>query len=439
MNGVMDLESNVTNASAEVEVNVSTEVAALSPADISSPEPDFAGIRGWRVTLYTVWLAQTFAMLGFSFVMPFVPFYIRTLGVHGTAAVVRWSGLIDSCAGIMMACTAPFWGVLADRYGRRPMVMRAMFGGAIAVGAMGLAKNVKQLLGLRVVQGGVTGTVSASIALISSVVPRAELGFSLGLMQTAVFLGNSLGPLLGGQAADAWGYRLPFAITCGLLLICGLLVLFGAKERFVRPEPKARADKDQPKVSLRQSLLLPGVSGLLVVYLLLNLSGSFVGAFFSLYVEQVNGSTRNAASVTGIIIAITGVAAALSAVFLGKLSDRVGHRKVLIASTALAGIVCLPQAFVHNVWQLAALRIFSGFAAGGMSPSLNAIVARTVPRGNLGRAYGSTVTAAAIGWSTGPLLGSWVASVINLQAPFVIMGCLMLLMALVVRIALKRD
>jgi len=396
--------------------------AAAQPAE----EQD--GISGWKVTLYVVWIAQLFSMLGFSFVFPFVPFYIRSLGVIDPKALRLWSGLIDSSSGLVMAVMAPIWGWMADRYGRKPMVQRAMLGGGAAVGAMGLVHNVQQLMGLRMLQGAISGTVSASVAMVSSVVPKAELGFSLGLMQMAVFAGSSFGPLVGGKAAEHLGYRAPFAVAGGLLFISGLMVLFWSKERFVRPA----AGEGGRRESLMDLLRQPGVSSLLLVFCLLNLSGSFVGPIFPLYVEQVSGDVKTAASATGLMMAVSGVMAALAAIVMGKLSDRVGRKKVLVGCVALAGLVCIPQAMVRSVGQLLVLRACSGIAAGGMSPSLNALVAETVPREHLGRAYGLTVTAAAIGWSVGPALGGWAASMIGLRPPFVIMGGLMLMMSVIV-------
>lgn len=413
----MDTELTANNTPLDAET-----IAALPT------EQEHNGIPGWRTTLYIVWFAQLLAILGFSFVIPFVPFYIRSLGVTDPKALRVWSGLIDSSSGLMMALTAPLWGCVADRYGRKLMVTRAMLGGAVLVGAMGLVSNVRQLMTLRVLQGAVTGTVSASIAMVSSVVPKEELGFSLGLMQMAVFVGGSFGPLLGGKVAESMGFRMPFAITGVLLLIAGILVLFGAKERFVRPVK----NDDEPKESLKSFLRLPGIGSLLLVFLLLNLSGSFVGPIFPLYVELVNGNAKTAASMTGLMMAVTGVTAALAAVLMGKLSDRIGRKKVLIACMALAGVICIPQALVSNVWQLLVLRALSGITAGGMSPSLNALVATTVPRNRLGRAYGITVTAAAIGWSVGPALGGWAASLVGLRIPFAIMGGLLLTMSVVV-------
>jgi DHA1 family multidrug resistance protein-like MFS transporter len=405
------------------EQEVTVQPAALERKPAASATD---GNPGWRVTLYTMWVAQLMAMIGFAFVMPFIPFYIRDeLGVSDARMVPIWAGLLGTGSGIMMSVVAPLWGWVADRYGRKLMVQRAMFGGAVILALMAYVRNVHQLFVLRIVQGAFTGTVSASIALISSVVPVAYMGFSLGLMQMSVFTGNSLGPLIGGAVAQRFGYRLPFLVTGGLLFAAGLLVLFGAKERFRRPS----AEEHRAAGSIKDILAGPGVIVLLSVYTLTNLSGSLVGPIFPLFVEQLNGAAGRAASLTGIIMAVTGITSAVAAIVVGRMSDRFGHKPVFVICTALTGFTCLPQAAAHSVTQLLIIRAIFGIGAGGMAPAMNAMVASLVPRNRLGQAYGITTTFSALGWAIGPMLGGWAAAALGLRVPFVIMGGMLILLA----------
>ncbi|UCH33983.1 MAG: MFS transporter [Armatimonadota bacterium] len=391
------------------------------------PPGDADGDPGWRLTLYAAWVAQLFCIIGFSFVMPFFPFYIRDLGVPDRVVPI-WAGFLATAGGITMTAAGPLWGMVADRYGRKLMVQRAMFGGAVVLGMMGLARNVYQLLALRFLQGTITGTVPASIALVSSVTPKNRMGYSLGLMQMAVFTGASVGPWLGGAVADRFGYRVPFAVTGALLFCGGLLVLFGTRERFKRPEPHEAMGAG----SIRGLLSLRGVVTLLLVYFMLSLSGSIVGPIFPLFVESLMKTPERAASITGMLLAIGGIVAALASVTIGRSSDRFGHRRVLILTISLAGLFCFPQAVVRTVGQLLAIRILFGFAAGGMAPTVNALVTNIVPRSYLGRTYGLTTSANSLGMALGPSLGGWLAAAAGLRFPFVLMGAMLLLLALMV-------
>src|SRR6266542_4201687 len=197
----------------------------------------------WRRTFWTLCVCQCVAMLAFGMATPFLPLYIRALGVRDTTDAARWSGLMSSGAMLVMAAIAPVWGVIADRYGRKPMVTRALFGGGMVVAMMGFVHSPQQLFGLRLVQGVFSGTVSATRTLVSSVAPAAQLGYVLGTMQTASFVGNTAGPLIGGVIADHVGYGPSFVVTGVLLVATGFAVLRLVHEDFQRPalaEPGTR-------------------------------------------------------------------------------------------------------------------------------------------------------------------------------------------------------
>jgi len=398
------------------------QAPAQQLADHAIVQPD--GDPRWRVTLPVMWVAQLCAIMGFSFVMPFIPLFIRELHVTGRMVPI-WAGLTITGSGIAMSIVSPFWGYLADRRGRKLMVQRAMFGGAFVLGIMGLVRNVYELTILRTIQGAVTGTVAACTAMVSSVVPRDRLGFSLGLMQMAVFTGGSIGPYLGGVLAEHYGFRIPFAVTGGLLLFGGILVRFAATERFTAPAPQERAAATPLRVLLRSRMVL----GLLGVYFAMNVASSFVGPIFPLFVEQIVGGAQQAASTTGLLLAVAGIASAVSAVLVGRLSDRVGHRAMLVLCTALTGLLVTPHFWAQTVAQLAVLRVAFGLAAGGMMPAMNAIVASVVPRSNIGQAYGFTATASALGFAVGPAIGGVAAAALGYRWPFLIMGALMVMVA----------
>ncbi len=195
----------------------------------------------WRRTLYTIWFTEFIAVLGFNFVLPFIPYYIQELGVTDRQQVALWAGLATSLMSLGFAIMAPIWGMLADRYGRKQMVMRATFAGAILMVLMAFVTNVQQLVLLRILHGVFTGTIAAATTLVVSVVPKEYSGVAFGSLQTAVYLGTSLGPLLGGIAADSLGYRSSFWVTGALLLFSGILVTLLVREDFHPAEDVTRS------------------------------------------------------------------------------------------------------------------------------------------------------------------------------------------------------
>ena len=393
-------------------------------------------MQRWKKNLYSTWISQLIAIIGFYFVFPFIPFYIQELGVTGVNQVARWAGILAGAPALTMAIFSPIWGSLADKYGRKLMVERAMFGGAIVTTCMGLVSNVYQLLALRILQGALTGTIPASVALISTTTPQERLGFSLGLMQTAVFSGASIGPLLGGVVADFFGYRCSFYITGSLLFIAGLIVLFLVEEGFQPLSQEEIAGKGFWKniwiiFSSRQLLAM------IVVLFFIQFAGMIVYPIFPLFVQFLAKSSSRIASITGAMLALTGIASALSSVIIGQVSDNVGYKKILIVSTLGAGMFYLPQAFVGNIFQLFLLRVALGLFAGGIMPTANAIIAFSVSDEHRGKVYGITASASSLGNATGPIAGGIIASILSLRAVFIFTTALLIIAGIWVTIAVR--
>jgi len=235
----------------------------------------------WRKNLYASWIAEMIAITGFNFVMPFMPFYIQELGITDVGKAAQWAGILTGVPAIVMTIFSPIWGSLADIYGRKIMVERAMFGGAISIFFMASVVNVYQLLFFRILQAALTGTVAACIALVSSSSPSHKMGYSLGLMQTAIFTGTCIGPLLGGVIADNFGYRNSFHITAMLLFIAGLLVFFLVKEDF-HPLPKKEISSNNFWKNLRIVFSSRQLVIMIFVFFLVQFSVMIVNPVFAL-------------------------------------------------------------------------------------------------------------------------------------------------------------
>lgn len=399
--------------------------------------------RTWRRNLYAITIAQALAIIGFSLRESFLPFYLKSLGADSTGSAAIWSGLISAGGAGVMAFSAPFWGVVSDRRGRKPMLLRAMFGAMITVGAMGLATQPWHLLALRFLEGALTGTVTASTALVASSAPKERLGFSLGLVQTAVFSGGSLGPFLGGLLADQIGYRPTFAVAGTFLGCAGLLVLFLVHEDFT-PVPRGESKGVRSIRASTSWLMAPMLLTMIGVLFAVRFAQGGTRPILPLYVEFVgdlsgaSGDAR-AASLSGIALGLLGATSAVASVFLGRRGDRVGHRKILLWSIAGAGLLYLPMAAVTGAWQLIVLQAMFGIAAGGLIPSANAIVAEWTPRERRGVSYGITAAAGSVGGTFGPLAGSAMAASVGFRATFLGTGLILLAVAGSVAYAFARP
>ena len=373
-------------------------------------------------------------MIGFAFVLPFLPFYVRELGITDERMVPVWAGVLVASGSLVMAFFSPLWGWLSDRYGRKIMVERAMFGGAVITFAMGLVIDVWQLLFLRILSGATTGTISASIALVSSVVPRQRLGYALGLMQVAVFLGMTLGPWIGGILADLAGYRLTFMAGGVILLLGGAFVLFGTRERFVRPSVEKLAKGDR----MLSLLAYSGFPAMLALFFFFNFTVHFVAPILPLFIETMCDPARGGvASTTGLLFAISGGAAAMAAGGVGYLGDRIGHRRILLCHLLLTAVIILLHGAAQGILHLVLLRALYGLAAGGILPTMNALVGRLIPQESYGKAYGLTSSMISLGMAAGPFFGGMMASYWGYRWPFVLVGAMMIVVAVPAMIRLR--
>jgi DHA1 family multidrug resistance protein-like MFS transporter len=371
----------------------------------------------WRTSLYVICAAQATAMLAFGFVLPFLPLYLREIGVSSDSAVVFWSGALVTSTGVSLAIFSPIWGALADRRGRKIMVLRSMLAGGVIIALMGLVQNVGQFLVLRILQGIFTGTIAASTALVASIVPRERLAASMGILQTSVYVGISAGPVMGGIIAQLVGIRGTFFLAGAMLVLAGLLVWQLVHEHFPLPATSRRPGFFRTLGrGIRSRALMP----LMVTLLLVQLSSAIVFPILPLYVQQLSSPGAPVKLYAGLAFGLTAGFSALAAISYGRLVDRSGYRRILVFACLGAAALFLPQAFARNIPQLLVLRAGLGIFFGVLIPATNAIVGLSTPSDMRGSAYGLTNGGTAVGNAIGPLLGSTIAATFGYSAVFVV-------------------
>ncbi len=398
------------------------------------------GQKGWKRTLFVVWLAEVLSFAGFSFAFPFLPFCVRELGISDDSHVSVWVGIIQSSAAVTMGLMAPIWGMVADRHGRKLMVERSMLGACVSLVAMSLAQNPWHLLGIRIVQGALSGTISAATAMVASATPSKRTGFSLGFLQTATFIGMSLGPLAGGVAAEWIGYRMCFIAGGAMVGIGALLVVFFASEERRALETRESAAGPDGAPGLKAVLTTAGFLALLGVLTVTQMTRQSFGPIFPLYVEDLldAGSKARAPSVTGMMLGLGGIAAALSALAMGWLSDRAKPGRILTAAAIAGGGFFMSHVLLWSLIPLALVRTGVGATMGAIQPSLNTLVHRMIPRQSHGRAYGLTQSAMSLGMVLGPSVGGLLGAAMGFRWPFLVLGAGEFLTGLFLLFFLKR-
>lgn len=384
----------------------------------------------WQKNLYALWAAQFITMVGLTLVVPFMPLYIGTLGVHRLDDIERLSGILFAAPFLAQTLIAPLWGVLGDRYGRKIMVLRALAGIGLTNMLTAAVGAVWQLLALRMVQGAVSGFVAATNALVSSSIPRDRLGTAMGILQSSLTAGGIIGPLIGGALADEIGYRWVFVFT-GLLCWAGAAVVLVA----TRESTGARAREGGPGVRDNLAYFL-GSPVLRTVGLLLctsNLAVMAVEPIFPVFVQTLGVPAPRVATVAGVLFSVTGFASMLGAAMWGRVSDRLGEGRVLTMVLWGACVTYIAQAAVRGPVALFILRAALGLAVGGLMPPLYAIVARRTPPERLGGIMGLTSSAIMIGNLVGPIAGGLLAAAATIRPVFVAAGAVLAVAALATR------
>jgi DHA1 family multidrug resistance protein-like MFS transporter len=377
----------------------------------------------WRKNLYILWGTQFLAMMGMNLVVPFLPFFIRQLGVTNETEITRWSGLVFAGPFASSFFATPFWGTMGDRYGRKPMVVRALAGLALSQVFIGFSHNVLQLFIFRILQGAISGFIAATLALVSTSAPKNRVGYALGVLQSASAGGVVLGPFVGGVLADLIGYREIFFVTAGLCALGVGAVLYGVEE--VRDSTTT-----EQRFSVYQNYqLMYSHKQLRIVALCLvmgQVSVLMVEPIFALFVESFKTDTVYIATLAGGIFSITGFFSTISAPWWGKRNDTRGYKKGLFVGMALTGLAYIGHNLVTSLLQLAVLRALLGFARGGVLPSLYGLASIHSPPERRGGIIAIASSMTILGNMVGPILGGVVASFTGIREMFLVNSALAL-------------
>lgn len=355
-----------------------------------------------------------------------MPLYISHLKPPNLGTAF-WSGVIFAAPALTMMLTAPFWGVLADRFGRKPMLLRATLAGSVVLAVMGLARSVVQVALLRGLQGMVTGYQAASNAIVAATVPRNIAGGAMGFLRTGTWIGVGIGPLLGGVVGELFGFRASFFFTSASLALSALLVAIFVRERFIPPRKKGGL------ATYGELWAVPALRRLYAVSLIDSLARAALMPVFPLYVRYLLGRPMaGTATVTGILLGVRSLAGAIASPRVGRLGDRVGHGRVVVVATMILAVLYAPQPFLNAAWQLVVLHGLIGIVGVGLVPGVGALFALEAPDGKQGAVFALESSIDALGRTIGPMLGATISMAFGSRATF---GAVALLYGLLIVVA----
>jgi DHA1 family multidrug resistance protein-like MFS transporter len=389
----------------------------------------------WQKNLYGCWLAQILSLTGFGFAFPFIPYFLQEMGLTDPVRLRLWVGITTSVPGLVMGLVAPLWGLLADKLGRKLMILRAMFAGSLFMGLMGLSPNPATLLVMRTFMGAFSGTVPASVTLVASATPQHRLSYALGFLASANYIGLSLGPLLGGLSAEFFGYRFSFLI--GSLCILGGFLLVMA---VVREERDDRTKGPRQTFSIPiKSFLRPPLLFIFVAIFLFRFTRTLPTSFIPLYIQELRGTLKGAAAVTGAISAAGGVLTAVSGLTVARLGDRINRVVLLAFLLASAALISSPIFFLPSLWGFTLFYLLTIFSLGAIDPILQTHLSLITPADKRGMIFGIHTLVASTGWFFSPITGSSISILFSIRHIFLLFSLALLANFFLVAVTMNRG
>ncbi len=390
-------------------------------------------MTNWKKNLYIMWVCQFLAMVGMSSIVPFLPLFVRELGVTTIEETSKWSGLVFAGPFFVSLFLSSVWGNMGDKYGRKLMTIRATFGLAIAQIIIGFSSDVNQLFIGRLIQGGLSGFLPAAMSLIASNTPEEKTGYALGVLQSSTAAGTVLGPLFGGVISDFLSFRAVFFVVSGLLTIVGFAIIF-----FVE-EDKRKTSKENSSVIENWKFVLADKKLLIPAFLIMltSLGISFVRPIFVLYVEQLEINKNYLPTIAGSLYSIVGIFSVYSAYWWGKKTEKIGLQKSLIIASVITGAMYILHSAISDPYLLIPVRTILGFGYGAISPLLFTRIINNVAKDRRGGVLGIGSSFQVMGNLIGPLLGGYAGAVIGIKFSFIITGLFFLLIAITSNFKMK--
>lgn len=364
--------------------------------------------------MWITWIGCFIVGSSFSLVMPFLPLYIQSLGVTGSN-VELFSGIAFASTALVSGLVAPMWGKLADKYGRKPMMVRASFAMTFTMSAIAFSHHMGGywwLLLMRSLMGFFSGFIPNSTAMIASQAPKERSGYALGVLSTAMITGTLIGPSIGGLLAQWFGMANVFLIVGSLLALATILTVFFVHENF---EPVTKDNMLSTKEIVNRISNKQILFGLLVTSFIIQVTTQSIEPFVTLYIKTLTTNTNNLMFISGLI-----VSAMLSSSTLGKLGDKYGAYRLILIGLAFSFAMYLPMAFVKTPLQLGLLRFMLGFGTGALMPSVNSLLAKITPKEGVSRIFAYNQMFSNFGVVVGPIVGSAIAGWISYRMAFIV-------------------
>jgi len=377
----------------------------------------------WERNLFFLALSQFIVMAGMNACVPFLPLYIRELGVSGESAERFWSGMVFAGPYFLSVIFVPIWGNLGDRYGRKLMIIRAILGLSLAMFLMGFARDVWQLFLLRVFQGATSGFIAANLGFTVANTPSDRKGYAVGFLQSSHSAGSIVGPLVGGFVSDLFGFRVVFFLVAMLSIISAILISAFVKEiNKIHNEHTEGVFKTFRQVASTPSLRYP------MIMIILGQIGIFMTfPLMPFYLEYLGAPKAILSTLTGIVVGVAGVFNIVFAPIWGKWSDRKEIGNLIRKSSLILSLAMFLHAVSFNYLLIIPLRVVVGICLAGLVPLLYTYLGKIVDPEKVGSIMGFASSANLFGSLLAFLGTALISPNLSLPLNFVISSAVLLI------------
>lgn len=366
----------------------------------------------------------------FTLAMPFLPLYIRQLGVSDVGEIALWTGATLGITPALSAVVSPFWGRLADRFGRKIMVARSLVSCAAVMATMAFVTRPWEMLALRAILGFLTGYGALMLTMAADSAPHEDVASAIGRVQTAQRLGPAVGPAIGGVLAGWLGLRPAFLAAAGLYVVALLLVLALYDEQVTRasdePSP-ARGRAAYLSLLSRESFVL-----LMAAVFATQFVDRSMGPILALYIEQLGVSQGRVAVVAGMLFSLMAVCAAVGHHVCSRFLRRYPAHIVISAASGTSAIGAVLLAGAVSPWMVAAGAALFGAGSGTAITAIYTTASGLIPRGSHGTGFGLLSSASLIGIAISPVVAGLLGAT-SLRGVFALDLIVLVAIALVVR------
>ena len=383
----------------------------------------------WRRNLYAVTAAGFIGFTGFTLVMPFLPLYLEQLGLTDVGEIALWSGLSLGVTPAITALMAPFWGRLADRYGRKIMVQRSLVSFVFVMAAMAYVTEPWHVFALRALQGLFAGYGALTLTMAADVAPKDQTAYAIGFVQTAQRIGPALGPVIGGIVAQAVGLRHAFFVTASFYLAAVLVVTFGYDERGIL---KRAAASEQGRVTFRSVLAFENFVLLMAVVLGLQLVDRSFGPVLPLFIGSLGVANAQVPLIAGTLFSVSAGAGAVGNHLCARFMRRSGARAVIAVACATAAVGVSGYVVAGSAWWLALPTAVFGMAIGAATTAAYTAASSVIPSTARGSGFGLLTTASLVGLAVSPIASALLAAT-SIRAVFVVDAVILGVLAVVVK------